>query len=75
MVREAPLARPNGTIHKVHAANACFGGPGFRALFVASADKFLGIPTKVVGIKPLPRNPPANSNGRRWLGGNPLSPA
>jgi len=38
----------------VHAANACFGGPEFRTLFVASADRFLGIPTKVVGIKPPP---------------------
>lgn len=41
----------------VHAANACFGGPEFRTLFVASADKFLGILTKVTGIKPLPLNP------------------
>jgi gluconolactonase len=38
----------------VHAANCCFGGRDFRTLCVASADKFLGIRTKVVGLKPLP---------------------
>lgn len=36
----------------LHAANACFGGPDFTTLMVASADKFLAIPTRVVGIKP-----------------------
>jgi len=38
----------------VHAANCCFGGPDFRTLCIASADKFLGLRTHVVGIKPLP---------------------
>jgi gluconolactonase len=38
----------------VHAANCCFGGPDFRTLCIASADKFVGIPTKVSGLKPLP---------------------
>jgi gluconolactonase len=37
----------------VHAANCCFGGRDFRTLCVASADRFLGIPTQVVGLKPL----------------------
>ena len=38
----------------VHAANCCFGGRDFRTLCIASVDKFLGIRTKVVGLKPLP---------------------
>ena len=38
----------------VHAANACFGGPDFRTLFVASVERFLAIPTRVTGIKPPP---------------------
>ena len=38
----------------VHAANCCFGGRDFRTLCVASVDKFLGIHTKVAGLKPLP---------------------
>jgi gluconolactonase len=46
-------ARPIGQI-AVHAANCCFGGPDFRTLCVASVDKFLGIRTKVTGLKPLP---------------------
>jgi gluconolactonase len=38
----------------VHAANCCFGGGDFHTLCIASADRFLGIPTQVVGLKPLP---------------------
>ena len=38
----------------VHAANCCFGGRDFRTLCIASVDKFLGIRTEVVGLKPLP---------------------
>jgi gluconolactonase len=38
----------------IHAANCCFGGSDFKTLFVASVDRFLGIPTKVTGLKPLP---------------------
>jgi len=38
----------------VHAANACFGGRDFRTLCIASADRFLGIRTRVTGLKPLP---------------------
>jgi gluconolactonase len=45
--------RPVGRID-VHAANCCFGGRDFRTLCIASADKFLGIRTEVVGLKPLP---------------------
>jgi gluconolactonase len=45
-------ARPIGLIH-VHAANCCFGGPDFRTLCIASADKFLGLRTNVTGMKPL----------------------
>jgi gluconolactonase len=47
------LGRPFGQIG-VHAANCCFGGRDFRTLSIASVDKFLGIRTKVVGLKPLP---------------------
>jgi gluconolactonase len=45
--------KPVGQID-VHAANCCFGGRDFRTLCIASADKFLGIRTQVVGLKPLP---------------------
>ena len=45
--------QPLGRID-VHAANCCFGGRDFRTLSIASVDKFLGIRTKVVGLKPLP---------------------
>jgi gluconolactonase len=38
----------------IHTANACFGGPDFKTLFLASVDKFLGLPMRVVGIKPPP---------------------
>jgi gluconolactonase len=38
----------------VHAANCCFGGRDFRTLCVASADRFLGIRTRVAGLEPLP---------------------
>jgi gluconolactonase len=38
----------------VHAANCCFGGHDFRTLCIASADKFVGVRTGVVGLKPLP---------------------
>ncbi len=44
--------KPLGTVD-VHAANCCFGGRDFRTLCIASVDKFLGIPTNVVGLKPL----------------------
>ena len=37
----------------VHAANCCFGGHDFRTLCIASVDKFLGLRTNVVGMKPL----------------------
>ncbi len=37
----------------VHAANCCFGGRDFRTLCIASVDRFLGLETKVVGLKPL----------------------
>jgi gluconolactonase len=38
----------------VHAANCCFGGRDFRTLCIASAEKFIGIHTNVVGLKSLP---------------------
>jgi gluconolactonase len=44
--------QPIGRID-VHAANCCFGGRDFRTLCVASAEKFLGIPMKIAGLKPL----------------------
>ncbi len=37
-----------------YASNCCFGGPDFRTLLITSRDKFLGIPMKVQGVKPLP---------------------
>ena len=42
-----------GTIG-VHASNCCFGGPDFTTLTITSVDKFLGIPTRMTGIKPPP---------------------
>ena len=42
-----------GTIG-VHASNCCFGGPDFATLMITSVDKFLGIATRVTGIKPPP---------------------
>jgi gluconolactonase len=47
------LGQPVGRIG-VHAANCCFGGHDFRTLCIASVDKFLGLRTEVVGLKPLP---------------------
>jgi gluconolactonase len=47
------LGQPLGQIG-VHAANCCFAARDFRTLCIASVDKFLGIRTKVVGLKPLP---------------------
>ena len=41
-----------GDIPVPYASNCCFGGRDFKTLFVTSADKFLGIETKVVGMKP-----------------------
>jgi gluconolactonase len=44
--------QPIGRID-VHAANCCFGGSDFRLLCIASADKFLGVRMRVVGLRPL----------------------
>jgi len=38
----------------IQAANACFGGPGFTTLMLASGERFLALPTKVTGVKPPP---------------------
>jgi gluconolactonase len=48
-----PDRRLLGTV-AVHASNCCFGGGDFRTLFITSVDKFLALPTRVVGIKPPP---------------------
>ena len=32
----------------------CFGGEDFRTLLITSRDRFLGIPMKVAGARPLP---------------------
>ena len=48
----SPNARPIGVVEVPYASNTCFGGRDFTMLFITSADKFLGIRTKVVGIKP-----------------------
>lgn len=39
---------------ELHAANACFGGPDWRTLFVASAERFVALETNVRGIRSLP---------------------
>jgi len=49
----SPKAALLGVIEVPYASNTCFGGPDFKTLFVTSADKFLGIRTEVVGVKPL----------------------
>ncbi len=48
-----PQGHPVGRI-EVHAANCCFGGSDFRTLCIASGERFLGLPAKVVGQRPLP---------------------
>jgi gluconolactonase len=45
-------AKPIGVIDVPYASNCCFGGKDFTTLFITSSDKFLGIRTKVHGIKP-----------------------
>ena len=51
-----PQGRPIGQID-VHAANCCFGGHDFRTLCIASAERFIGLRSKVAGLKPLPFRP------------------
>lgn len=48
----SPQGKPIGVIKVPYASNCVFGGREFSTLFVTSRDKFLGIPTKVCGIKP-----------------------
>lgn len=50
----APDGRPIGTIEVPYASNCCFGGPDFTTLYITSGSKFLGLPTKVQGLRPLP---------------------
>jgi len=47
-----PTGDPLGVIAVPYASNCCFGGGDFTTLLVTSADKFLGIRTKVRGIRP-----------------------
>lgn len=49
--------KPVGAIEGYYASNCVFGGKDFRTLFFTSKDKFLGILTKVRGIKPLCARP------------------
>jgi gluconolactonase len=56
----SPQGKEIGVIAVGYASNCCFGGPDFRTLFITSGDKFLGIKTKVTGLKPLPLRLPAN---------------
>ncbi|MHC4176113.1 MAG: SMP-30/gluconolactonase/LRE family protein [Planctomycetota bacterium] len=44
--------KPIGAIEVPYASNCCFGGSDFGTLLVTSRDMFLGIKTKVRGIKP-----------------------
>jgi len=53
---------PDGTAIGVlapgtYASNVVFGGPDFKTLFLTSKDKFLGLPMKVEGIRPLAPRP------------------
>ena len=48
----SPRGKPIGVIKVPYASNCVFGGPDFTTLYVTSADKFLGLKTKVRGIKP-----------------------
>ena len=44
-----PHGKPIGVIEVPYASNCVFGGKEFKTLYVTSADKFLGIKTKVRG--------------------------
>ncbi len=50
-----PAGKAIGTLSKDHdvpyASNCTFGGPNFSILYITSADKFIGIPMKVPGMK------------------------
>jgi gluconolactonase len=48
----SPQGKAIGVIRVPYASNCVFGGPEFRTLYVTAADKFLGIPMKVRGVKP-----------------------
>ncbi len=50
----SPKGKFLGTIKVSYASNLCFGGPEFKTLYVTAADKFVCLPMKVVGLKPLP---------------------
>jgi len=49
-----PVGAIGETYGVPHASNCCFGGKDFSTLYMTSRDKFLGIKTKVRGVKPLP---------------------
>jgi len=49
----SPEATLLGVVDVPYASNTCFGGPDFQTLLITSDDKFLGIQTQVVGLKPL----------------------
>ncbi len=50
----APDGRAIGTLLPgTYASNVVFGGPDFRMLLITSRDKFLGLPMKVRGVRPL----------------------
>ena len=48
----SPRGEPIGVIKVPYASNCVFGGPDFTTLYVTSAEVFLGLKTKVRGIKP-----------------------
>ena len=54
----SPDGKPIGDIGKSYgvdySSNCCFGGKDFATLYITAKDRFLGIPTKVQGVKPLP---------------------
>lgn len=50
----APDGSPLGVLAPgVYASNVVFGGPDFKTLFITSKDKFLGLPMKIEGVRPL----------------------
>jgi len=48
-----PDGKPVGTIAVDYASNCVFGGADFSTLFITSRDKFLGVATRVRGVRPL----------------------
>jgi len=48
-----PDGRLIGRREEIKVSNLCFGGPDFRTLYMACADRFVGLPMRVEGIRPI----------------------